>query len=140
MKSKIIHSILHPTKHSTSRFLSSEIPKQETHFGFKQIPKSEKENLVGSVFSSVAPSYDIMNDAMSFGIHRLWKNHFINVLNPSHDTQLLDVAGGTGDIAFRFLEKTHKRGNVTVLDINPDMLHVGKERSDKLGYSSGTFL
>lgn len=75
----------------------------KTFFGFKEVEKSDKAKLVGNVFSSVAAKYDIMNDAMSLGIHRLWKDRFISDLNPRSGSKLLDVAGGTGDIAFRFL-------------------------------------
>ncbi|KAJ2354940.1 2-hexaprenyl-6-methoxy-1,4-benzoquinone methyltransferase, partial [Coemansia sp. RSA 2611] len=75
-----------------------------THFGFKTVPKDMKESLVRGVFSSVASSYDVMNDAMSMGVHRLWKDHFIRKMAPQPGAKLLDVAGGTGDITQRFLE------------------------------------
>ncbi|XP_041455915.1 2-methoxy-6-polyprenyl-1,4-benzoquinol methylase, mitochondrial-like [Lytechinus variegatus] len=78
--------------------------KGETHFGFENVSKAEKTEKVHQVFSSVADSYDTMNDAMSLGIHRLWKDYFIQVLKPTPGTQLLDVAGGTGDIAFRVID------------------------------------
>ncbi|KAJ3016603.1 2-hexaprenyl-6-methoxy-1,4-benzoquinone methyltransferase [Thoreauomyces humboldtii] len=112
-----------------------------THFGFRTVPESEKESLVGKVFGSVASSYDVMNDVMSAGIHRLWKDHYMRTLAPGPDTHLLDVAGGTGDIAFRFLDhvrSTHGTlgtAKVTVVDINPAMLEVGKRRSIGLGYT-----
>ncbi|KAJ3058679.1 2-hexaprenyl-6-methoxy-1,4-benzoquinone methyltransferase, partial [Podochytrium sp. JEL0797] len=112
-----------------------------THFGFKTVKEDEKEQMVGSVFKNVASKYDVMNDFMSAGVHRLWKDHYMNVLNPSRDTKLLDVAGGTGDIAFRFLDHVRKTHGVTneaeviVVDINPAMLEVGKERSKALGYT-----
>ncbi|KAI8809963.1 UbiE/COQ5 methyltransferase [Cladochytrium replicatum] len=119
-----------------------------THFGFKTVPEDEKQNLVGKVFSSVAKNYDIMNDLMSGGVHRLWKDHYVSKLAPGPDTLLLDVAGGTGDIAFRFLNhcrKVHGPSNtakVTVVDINPDMLAVGKSRAAARGFrdSQITFL
>ncbi|CAI9740897.1 2-methoxy-6-polyprenyl-1,4-benzoquinol methylase, mitochondrial-like [Octopus vulgaris] len=76
---------------------------QETHFGFQSIPESEKESKVHEVFKNVANKYDLMNDAMSVGIHRLWKDYFIRQLAPTCETKLVDVAGGTGDIAYRFL-------------------------------------
>lgn len=111
---------------------------QKTHFGFKDVPVSAKEKLVGNVFSSVAQSYDVMNDAMSFGIHRLWKDHFIKKLDigaapGSEPLELLDVAGGTGDIAFGLLENAmvkygDTRSRITLADINPDMLAEGKKR------------
>jgi len=100
----------------------------KTHFGYKEVETTEKAKLVGGVFSSVASKYDIMNDAMSLGVHRLWKDRFIKDLNPRKGSKLLDVAGGTGDIAFRFL-KSAAEGAVTVCDINPDMLLEGKKRA-----------
>ncbi|KAJ3314694.1 2-hexaprenyl-6-methoxy-1,4-benzoquinone methyltransferase [Boothiomyces sp. JEL0838] len=109
-----------------------------THFGFRQVDVKEKESLVKNVFESVAPSYDIMNDVMSGGIHRLWKDYFISKLSPTNSTKLLDVAGGTGDIAFRFIDKIRKEygtdPDVRVLDINENMLQVGRERAKKKGY------
>ncbi|KAI8820136.1 ubiE/COQ5 methyltransferase family-domain-containing protein [Fimicolochytrium jonesii] len=118
-----------------------------THFGFRTVREEEKESLVGKVFGSVAPSYDLMNDVMSAGVHRLWKDHYMRVISPGRDTQLLDVAGGTGDIAFRFLDyiKATYRGDmgsasVAVVDINPEMLKVGRERAKKLGWDDPTRL
>lgn len=110
-----------------------------THFGYKTINRDEKEKLVGDVFSSVASSYDIMNDVMSLGIHRVWKRHFINRLDagmrPGSQKPLnfLDVAGGTGDIAFGLMEHSEKRFNdkkstMTIVDINADMLREGEKR------------
>ncbi len=108
----------------------------KTFFGNKEVEKTDKARLVSAVFSSVASKYDIMNDAMSLGIHRLWKNRLISDLNPRAGSKLLDVAGGTGDIAFRFLQ-TVPTGNVTVCDINPDMLHEGKNRGIDKNILSG---
>ncbi|KAG5927825.1 hypothetical protein E4U42_001710 [Claviceps africana] len=113
---------------------------RETHFGYETVTESEKQQRVAGVFSSVAESYDKMNDFMSLGIHRLWKDHFVSSLNPGATTplgrpqQILDVAGGTGDIAFRILHHANvHNGNpnvhITISDINPDMLAVGKQRS-----------
>ncbi|KAI9207712.1 UbiE/COQ5 methyltransferase [Polychytrium aggregatum] len=113
-----------------------------THFGFQTVQKDSKEQLVGQVFKNVAKKYDVMNDFMSAGIHRLWKDHFINTLAPGPDTKLLDVAGGTGDIAFRFLDYIKRvhgsigNASVTVVDINPAMLEVGKERATQFGYGN----
>lgn len=101
-------------------------------FGFREVPEDEKSRLVGRVFSSVAKRYDVMNDLMSAGVHRLWKAAMMDWLAPSADTQLVDVAGGTGDIAFRFLDRVAPKGGqarVTVCDINPEMLGVGAERA-----------
>ncbi len=100
----------------------------KTSFGFKQIEEDEKQPLVKGVFESVASRYDVMNDVMSLGIHRLWKQHFIKKLAPRANTHLLDVAGGTGDIAFRFLDNT-KNAQVTLCDINHTMLENGYRRA-----------
>ena len=78
---------------------------KKTHFGFKEIEESDKAHMVRGVFSSVASKYDIMNDVMSFGIHRIWKNSMMDWLSPQPNQKLLDVAGGTGDISFRFLKR-----------------------------------
>ncbi|KAJ2747210.1 2-hexaprenyl-6-methoxy-1,4-benzoquinone methyltransferase [Coemansia sp. BCRC 34301] len=104
-----------------------------THFGFKTVPSDMKESLVRGVFSSVASSYDVMNDAMSMGVHRLWKDHFIRKMAPRPAAKLLDVAGGTGDIAQRFLEyqdrvNADSSSSVHMVDINPDMLAEGERR------------
>ncbi|KAI8872859.1 ubiquinone/menaquinone [Ramicandelaber brevisporus] len=107
-----------------------------THFGFRDVREEDKEHLVKQVFSSVAENYDIMNDFMSGGIHRIWKDMFIREMAPTPGTTLLDVAGGTGDIALRFLDYTaqFKSGSpqslasVRVVDINPQMLEVGRRR------------
>ncbi|KAJ5105718.1 hypothetical protein NUU61_003065 [Penicillium alfredii] len=132
---------------------AQEQPKSEhermTHFGFSNVPESEKESRVGAVFSSVAASYDRMNDLMSLGVHRLWKDHFVRSLNPGSalpardcDTPnqqgggwtILDIAGGTGDIAFRMLDHATNINHdletrVTISDINGDMLAEGRKRS-----------
>ncbi len=108
----------------------------KTFFGFKEVEKTDKAKLVGEVFSSVASKYDIMNDAMSLGVHRLWKDRMISELSPRDGSKLLDVAGGTGDIAFRFLNNT-PNGAVTVCDINPDMLGEGKKRAIDKNILSG---
>ena len=98
-----------------------------THFGFQTVREDEKESLVRAVFDGVAPSYDLMNDLMSGGIHRLWKAAMIAKLRPRPDMRLLDLGGGTGDIAFRFRAKGG--GPVTVCDINNEMLSVGRDRA-----------
>ncbi|KAJ9587315.1 hypothetical protein L9F63_019171, partial [Diploptera punctata] len=110
----------------------------ETHFGFQTVKESEKTEKVHSVFETVANKYDIMNDAMSLGIHRIWKDIFIQRLGPTSDTKLLDMAGGTGDIAFRFMNylqlESIKTASVTVCDINEAMLKIGRTRAERLGY------
>ena len=98
------------------------------NFGFKKVSKDEKPKLVNKVFDSVAFRYDLMNDLMSAGLHRLWKDSFIDWLAPRKNTHLLDVAGGTGDIAFRFSKKTKNQAKVTILDRNKNMLNEGKRR------------
>ena len=98
------------------------------NFCFKKVSKEEKPKLVNKVFDNVAFRYDLMNDLMSAGLHRLWKDSFIDWLAPRKNTHLLDVAGGTGDIAFRFSKKTKNQAKVTILDRNENMLNEGKRR------------
>ena len=98
------------------------------NFGFKKVSKEEKPKLVNKVFDNVAFRYDLMNDLMSAGLHRLCKDSFIDWLAPRKNTHLLDVAGGTGDIAFRFSKKTKNQAKVTILDRNENMLNEGKRR------------
>src|ERR1700722_14818681 len=107
-------------------------PDETTHFGFRDVPLGDKQALVNDVFHSVAQRYDLMNDLMSAGLHRVWKDLAINALNPPRgDTPfaLLDVAGGTGDIAFRAAKAAGAGFRATVCDINSDMLAVGRERA-----------
>lgn len=101
-------------------------PTGTVSFGYEDVAPDEKTARVGGVFSSVAKNYDLMNDAMSGGMHRLWKDRFVRRLQPREGEQVLDMAGGTGDIAFRIAESG---ASVTVADINPDMLAVGMERA-----------
>lgn len=117
-----------------------------THFGSKTVLESEKEKLVGQVFSSVASKYDIMNDVMSLGIHRVWKDHFIRKLDAGarpggEPLDFIDVAGGSGDIAFGLLDHAKARFNdtkstMTIVDINPDMLAEGEKRILKTEYKN----
>ena len=100
-----------------------------THFGFQDVPESEKAGRVRGVFGSVASKYDVMNDAMSFGIHRIWKDAMMDWLAPRAGQRLLDVAGGTGDIAFRFLKRAGD-GHATVLDLTEAMLVEGRRRAE----------
>ena len=151
---------------SPSRGLSTQDGK--THFGFESVDEDAKEGMVGEVFHNVASSYDIMNDLMSGGLHRLWKDHFVSGLQPLHvagtrarPVNILDVAGGTGDIAFRLVEAARPppgsivggagagagaaadtgsagkpSASVTVLDINASMLSVGEDRAVERGFTS----
>ncbi len=100
-----------------------------THFGFETVPEGSKAERVQGVFTSVANRYDLMNDLMSGGIHRLWKDAMMDWLAPRPGQRLLDVAGGTGDIAFRFLKRA-KTGHATVLDLTEPMLIEGRKRAE----------
>jgi demethylmenaquinone methyltransferase / 2-methoxy-6-polyprenyl-1,4-benzoquinol methylase len=109
-------------------------PDQTTHFGFRDVPLDDKQALVNDVFYSVASRYDLMNDLMSGGLHRVWKDIMITALNPPRNDapfSLLDVAGGTGDIAFRAAKAGGAGFRATVCDINGDMLDVGRARAAK---------
>ena len=99
-------------------------------FGYEDVAPEEKTRRVGEVFASVAKRYDIMNDLMSAGMHRVWKDDFVRALKPRAGEHILDMAGGTGDIAFRIAKAG---ATVTIADINPDMLAVGRERAEKKG-------
>lgn len=114
---------------------------EQASFGYRDVPAAEKAGLVRQVFESVAPRYDLMNDLMSGGVHRLWKNALVDVLNPRPGEKFLDVAGGTGDVAFRIvrrqLAKGGERPDVTVCDINPAMLAVGRDRAADRGLLKG---
>ena len=103
----------------------------ETDFGARKVPLEDKQALVDDVFHSVARRYDLMNDLMSFGLHRAWKEALVTAVAPPRNLPfaLLDVAGGTGDIAFRVIARGGPATHATVCDINPDMLEVGRERA-----------
>jgi demethylmenaquinone methyltransferase/2-methoxy-6-polyprenyl-1,4-benzoquinol methylase len=100
-----------------------------THFGFQDVPEADKAGMVHGVFSSVAGRYDLMNDLMSGGMHRLWKDAMMDWLAPRDGQKLLDVAGGTGDVAFRFLKRA-PGAQATVLDMTEAMLLAGRERAE----------
>ena len=106
---------------------------ETTHFGFEDVPLGEKQGRVDEVFHSVARRYDVMNDLMSAGLHRLWKQALVSMARPpkTRPYRHLDVAGGTGDIAFRIVEASNNNAHATVLDINGSMLAVGAERAEK---------
>jgi demethylmenaquinone methyltransferase / 2-methoxy-6-polyprenyl-1,4-benzoquinol methylase len=106
---------------------SRDIPPDETDFGFRAVPRAEKKSLVRAVFKSVAPRYDLMNDLMSLGIHRAWKQIFTSLLDPRPGRRLLDLAGGTGDISFGWLRRGG--GPAILSDINLAMLEVGRNRA-----------
>ena len=133
-------------------------PDQTTHFGFRDVPLGDKQTLVNDVFHSVAGRYDLMNDLMSVGLHRVWKDIMITALNPPKGDSpfaLLDVAGGTGDISFRAAKAAGSGFRATVCDINSGMLDVGRTRAtarhldeqvsfvegnaEALAFPSGTF-
>ncbi|HXQ84800.1 MAG TPA: bifunctional demethylmenaquinone methyltransferase/2-methoxy-6-polyprenyl-1,4-benzoquinol methylase UbiE [Xanthobacteraceae bacterium] len=101
------------------------------HFGSRQVPLEEKQGLVDDVFHSVARRYDLMNDLMSFGLHRAWKDALVTVVDPPKNRPfaLLDIAGGTGDVALRVIESGGGETRATVCDINSDMLEIGRERA-----------
>ena len=124
-----------------------------THFGFKTVDEQEKARHVRGVFDSVAPRYDVMNDLMSAGLHRIWKRYTITVANPQLGDQVLDIAGGTGDLSLAFARKVGSTGRVVHTDINEAMLREGRSRlldlgivlptmvcdAEKLPFTSGSF-
>ena len=115
-------------------------PHSTTHFGFREVPETDKSELVRRVFESVAGRYDLMNDLMSAGVHRLWKSTLLDMIDPSPDQTLLDVAGGTGDIALGFMERIGAaagRGHVVICDVNPAMVAIGRDRALDGGLTEG---
>ncbi len=110
---------------------------KKTHFGFKEINVDEKAKQVGGVFTSVANSYDVMNDAMSIGLHRLWKRILVEIAGIKNNDVVLDIAAGTGDIA-KLISKQFPSSEIYVSDINNEMLSLGRERSIDEGFSNNT--
>ena len=110
----------------------------KTHFGYKSVPASEKADLVGKVFDSVAGRYDLMNDLMSAGTHRLWKRAAVELAGVHAGSQVLDVAAGTGDLAARFSSMVGEEGRVTLTDINAAMLSTGRDRLIDQGHVANT--
>lgn len=108
-----------------------------THFGYREVAESDKARMVGAVFSSVARNYDIMNDLMSFGVHRLWKRHFVATSGVRAGDRVLDLAGGTGDIAALLHPRVGPQGSIVIGDINGDMLRVGRDRLLDRGLTRG---
>jgi demethylmenaquinone methyltransferase/2-methoxy-6-polyprenyl-1,4-benzoquinol methylase len=134
------------TGKARSRHPSEDKERRTTHFGFREVEASDKPRLVRGVFESVAARYDLMNDLMSGGVHRIWKTAFVDWLAPRPGLRLLDVAGGTGDIALRVLRRLDERkaparatqpGQVTVCDYTLDMLEVGRDRALDQGRLGG---
>ncbi|HMB61156.1 MAG TPA: bifunctional demethylmenaquinone methyltransferase/2-methoxy-6-polyprenyl-1,4-benzoquinol methylase UbiE [Xanthomonadales bacterium] len=111
----------------------AETPAAKTHFGYREVSTQEKTHLVREVFSSVAGKYDVMNDMMSLGIHRLWKRDFAASSGIRLGQQVLDLAGGTGDISALLSKRVGARGRVVLTDINEDMLEVGRQRMEDRG-------
>ncbi|XP_057798321.1 2-methoxy-6-polyprenyl-1,4-benzoquinol methylase, mitochondrial [Salvia miltiorrhiza] len=144
-----LRSIYRGLRKNNSR-LCSHLHSHATSFGFKEVREDEKSRMVGDVFTSVASNYDVMNDLMSGGLHRLWKERLVSKLNPFPGMKHLDVAGGTGDVAFRILDSIHsvtqrdvknchdnnllEETQIFVCDINPNMLRVGKKRAHDRGF------
>src|SRR5215208_6534817 len=111
-------------------------------FGYESVPLEDKQERVDDVFSSVARRYDLMNDLMSGGLHRAWKSALVTALNPpktGRPWRLVDVAGGTSDVALRVAERSRGHAGIVVADINPEMLKVGEERAEKRGVTGITF-
>jgi len=105
---------------------------RDAYFGFRTVPLGDKQRLVDDVFHRVARRYDLMNDLMSAGLHRAWKNALVAMVNPPRSArrfELIDIAGGTGDVAFRLVDAAGPGTRATVVDVNDDMLHVGRERA-----------
>src|SRR5277367_3061389 len=107
---------------------------RKADFGFEQVPWSDKAGRVRSVFASVAGKYDVMNDLMSFGVHRLWKHFTLSLTGLRPGQHALDVAGGTGDLAAGLLKQVGKTGRVVLSDVNPAMLEIGRDRLLDAGY------
>lgn len=108
-----------------------------THFGFRDVDAKDKQKLVGEVFTSVARNYDLMNDLMSLGVHRLWKRYFVGTAQVKRGDRVLDLAGGTGDIAMLLKERVGDAGEIVLGDINAGMLSVGRDRMTNLGKVNG---
>ncbi|XP_043506034.1 2-methoxy-6-polyprenyl-1,4-benzoquinol methylase, mitochondrial isoform X1 [Polistes fuscatus] len=142
LRKQLTNVYFHKYNHSKATDVNEDDNEKMTYFGFKKVKENDKAKEVHTVFESIADNYDKMNDIMSLGIHRIWKDIFIQELAPTHGTRLLDCAAGTGDIAFRYLDflKNTKNVNnvessVMVTDINENMLDVGKIRAERLGYT-----
>ncbi len=115
-------------------------PEAEVDFGFQRVPEAEKAARVGAVFNSVAPHYDLMNDAMSFGMHRLWKQFTLQLAQARQGQTVLDLAGGTGDLARAFAPQVGAQGTVILADINAAMLQQGRDRLLDAGVAEVRYL
>ena len=113
--------------------MENKTSEQSTHFGYQQVPVGEKASKVADVFHSVADKYDVMNDLMSVGVHRLWKRYTIETSGAKNGDTILDLAGGTGDLAAKFSRIVGKEGKVILSDINGSMLENGRERLINMG-------
>ena len=102
--------------------------KNTVDFGFEDIPINQKKKRVGDIFSKVAQKYDLMNDVMSFGLHRCWKHYLISLAKIKPDFEVCDLASGTGDVAMLIADKLSSGGHITLSDINPDMLKIGRDK------------
>jgi len=111
-----------------------------THFGFKEVSTDDKQGLVRGVFDSVASKYDLMNDVLSFGAHRLWKRYTIASANVKNGDKVLDIAGGTGDLAIEFRKKVGAEGQVILSDINASMLDEGRKNLTNKGFFGVDFI
>jgi demethylmenaquinone methyltransferase/2-methoxy-6-polyprenyl-1,4-benzoquinol methylase len=130
-----------PAENSPEHGAREEAEERTTHFGFRTVEEDAKQGMVHSVFEKVAERYDLMNDLMSGGLHRPWKDAMIAWLAPPKSARPyahIDVAGGTGDVAFRLLDRAGPHAHVTLCDINPHMLGVGKARAEAGGYKERT--
>ncbi|MCW8109288.1 bifunctional demethylmenaquinone methyltransferase/2-methoxy-6-polyprenyl-1,4-benzoquinol methylase UbiE [Alteromonas ponticola] len=114
--------------HTTDHSLPNDGEHATTHFGFRQVDKSSKASMVAGVFDSVAAKYDVMNDVMSMGVHRLWKRYTVDCAAVRTGQHILDLAGGTGDLAAKFSRRVGPTGSVTLADINLSMLKVGRDK------------
>ncbi len=117
---------------------SDDAAEQTVPFGKRNVAPEEKPGLVQGVFRSVADRYDLMNDLLSLGVHRMWKDAMISWLSPRRGMRVVDVAGGTGDIAFKIQERVHDRAFVTVIDLTESMVQVGRERAFDFGFDENT--
>ncbi|MFT6920749.1 MAG: demethylmenaquinone methyltransferase/2-methoxy-6-polyprenyl-1,4-benzoquinol methylase [Cognaticolwellia sp.] len=130
----IVNSEIMMSSHDQNHPINNDNSDEKTtHFGFQTVEKNEKESKVASVFHSVAQQYDVMNDLMSFGIHRLWKRFTIDASGVRPGNKVLDLAGGTGDLTAKFSQLVGREGKVILADINSSMLNVGRDKLRDLG-------